>query len=243
MFDINTLTKKQFASYFEGSFSRETLLYWLTDEIEKGLQIATEYGFRSFICPNDFIPEAKKRLAGTSVKVLGTFSFPRGMLPTKFKIQQLEYVMDLGADTCDGCLNMNHIKNHEYELVKRDANEIVAFAKKKNPRIEIKFIAEFGHMTDEEILAVARIVYESGADVYKMGTGWRHGTGTSPRKIRLVKSNFPDLKIKGYGGELSFASIIENLQAGTDIIGSSSANKLLEEWDAYFRLKDQGFYK
>lgn len=242
MFDIKKLTKESFGKYFEGTWGHQTLLYWLDEDLERGIQEAIKYNYRSYIGPVEFIPEAKKRLKGTGIKVLGPFSYPNGNYPTEDKIKQLERVMDLGADTCDGCLSMNDIKNHRWEKIEKEVEKIMDFAKNKNPNIEIKLIVEFGHLTDAEILQVAKICDKCKVDVLKMGTGWREGDGTSVRKVKLVKKNYPNLRLKGVSGQFSLANIIDFLEAGVEIIGSSSCDKLLAEWDEYFEMKEKGYY-
>jgi deoxyribose-phosphate aldolase len=48
---------------------------------------------------------------------LGTFSFPSGNVCMEQR-SRVRYIIDQGADTCDGWLNMTHIKSGQWDLVK-----------------------------------------------------------------------------------------------------------------------------
>jgi deoxyribose-phosphate aldolase len=236
MFDASKLTRENLGTYLEGGKNFYVLMYWTPECIREGLEKVKKYKFRSYIGPNENIANAKKELEGTGIKVLSTFSFPSGNVCMETKKAELGYIIDQGADTCDGCLNMTHIKSGQWDLVKKEADEIVKFAKSKNKNAEIKFIFELAFVTDDELLKAAEIIYNSGADFIKTSTGWKKGD-IEARQIRLIHDAFPDLKIKGsaYQPASGLSGAIEFLDAGATCLGTSNIEKMLSDWD-YFSM-------
>lgn len=239
MLNIANLKKEDLGKFFEGGKSIGGNFYWTPECIQEGLAKVKKYGFRSYIGSNESISYAKKELEGTGIHVLGIFSFPSGNICMETKKAELEYVIKQGADTCDGCLSMSHIKSNQWDLVKREANEIVEFAKKLNPKVEIKLIVEFEHVTDEELMKSAQIIYESGADFIKTCTGWKGGNVTA-RQIRMVHDAFPTLKIKGSSQLLAFglSGLLEVISAGATCVGTSNIEKCLADWDLLSGLRN-----
>ena len=86
-------------------------------------------------------------------------------------------------------------------------------------------------LTQEEKIAVCRVVSMSGADFIKTSTGFSSG-GATVEDVKLFRAHIsPDLRIKAAGGIRTFEQAQAMLEAGADRIGASALVALARQKD------------
>ena len=131
-----------------------------------------------------------------------------------------------GANEIDFVANIPLIKSGEYQLVRRDIEEVVCSAK-ENGDVIVKVIIETGYLTPDEIILISRMADEAGVDYVKTCTGFGP-RGATLDDIRLIKRAIKRAKIKAAGGISTYEKAMAFIKAGASRIGTSHALEILE---------------
>ena len=194
------------------------------DQVQAICEQGLKYNVASVCIPPRHVKRANRFLGG-KLKICTVIGFPNGYNTPEVKVFETEDAVRCGADEIDMVVNLGMVKAGDWEGV---FNEIKAVKAACHGRI-LKVIVEACQLTQEEKLALCRIVSMSGADFIKTSTGF--GTaGATLEDIALFKANIgPSVRMKAAGGVRTASAVAEYLAAGCDRIGTSSAVKELAE--------------
>ena len=194
------------------------------NDIRRTCQEAREYGFRGVCINPRWVKLAKTELKGKSVKVVTVIDWPIGASGTLVRVFQAEIAKKDGADEIDPVLNIGDFKAGNYDLVLKDLKSLAKI-------LPTKLIIETGYLTDEEIKKAASLVKEAGCYCVKTSTGMEPKVDleTKIRHIRLIREavgeGFP---IKAAGGIKTMADAQKAVEAGANIIGTSSGVEIIK---------------
>lgn len=185
---------------------------------------AREYDFMSVCVNSCHVKTVKKELEGSDVKVCCVVGFPLGAMATEAKAFETRYCVENGADEIDMVINIGALKDKDYDLVRRDIEEVVKAA---NGKI-VKVIIETCLLDDEEKKKACELAKIAKADFVKTSTGFSTG-GATVEDIKLMKSIVGDeLKVKASGGVRTKEDAINMIDAGADRIGASSGINIVK---------------
>jgi deoxyribose-phosphate aldolase len=181
-----------------------------------------KHGFESAFANPHYIPLMKKLLKNKAH--IGTvISFPLGQETIHTKISSLEEVVHNGADIIDVCLNIAHIKDHQWKKVTEEMETLLARAQDINKNTIIQFIGETGYLTDDEIQKIAELMVKAGSPFFKTCSGYGP-RGVVLKDIKLIRSAVGnDIRIKAAGGIETHEKAVKFIVAGADRIGTSHA--------------------
>jgi len=183
-----------------------------------------EFSTASVCIPPRFVKKAAEYV-GNSLKICTVIGFPNGYSTPEVKVFETEDAVRNGADEIDMVMNLGLAKAGDWEGVLR---EIRAVKESCGGRI-LKVIVEACQLTQEEKIAVCRVVSMSGADFIKTSTGFSTG-GATVEDVKLFRERIsPDLRIKAAGGIRTFEQARAMLEAGADRIGASALVALARE--------------
>lgn len=176
-----------------------------------------EYGTASVCIPPRYVKKAADHL-GSRLKVCTVIGFPNGYSTPEVKVFETEDAIRNGADEIDMVINLGLAKAGDWEGV---LQEIRAVKLACRGRI-LKVIVEACQLTQEEKIAMCRVVSMSGADFIKTSTGFSTG-GATVEDVKLFKAHIgPDIRIKAAGGIRTFEQAQTMIEAGADRIGASA---------------------
>ena len=176
-----------------------------------------KYKTASVCIPPRYVRKAKE-LVGHQLKICTVIGFPNGYCMPEVKVFETEDAIRCGADEIDMVVNLGLLKNGDWEGV---LSEIKAIKASCNGRI-LKVIVEACQLTQEEKIAMCRVVTMSGANFIKTSTGFSTG-GATVEDVALFKQHIgPDVRIKAAGGIRTFEQAQAMLDAGADRIGASA---------------------
>lgn len=194
------------------------------EDIKALCEDCIEYGFDGVMLQPAWIEDAKKHLAGSSVKVCTALGYPMGGATTKAKVYEMENVIELGAEQVDFMANIGFIKSGMYEEYKNEIAEIVQAA---NGNVT-KIMLEFGMLTQDEKVKAAELAMDAGITYLKNSSGWGKGGHATVEDIQLLKEVAGDkLLVKASGGIRDFDSATEILNAGASLLGTSAGVKIV----------------
>lgn len=194
-----------------------------TETIKRYCDEAKKYHFRSVCINTCHVPFVHKELEGSGVNTCCVVGFPLGAMSTAAKAFEAKQAVNDGADEVDMVINIGAIKDKNYDLVKKDIEEVVKASK---PAV-VKVIIETCLLTDDEKVKACELTVEAGADFVKTSTGFSTG-GATLEDVRLMKKTVGDrAKVKASGGIRTPEFAKELIEAGADRIGAGNGVILL----------------
>ncbi|USG67471.1 deoxyribose-phosphate aldolase [Brevibacillus ruminantium] len=194
------------------------------EEIKRVCEECMTYGFDGAMIQPVWIPQAKKWLAGSKVKVCTAFGYPMGGATTFTKVAEARDVIAAGADEFDFMPNYGLFKSGRYDEF---AQEIAAVVKAAEGRV-VKIMLEFGMLSEEEKVKAATLAKEAGVTYLKNSSGWGQGGQATVEDIQLLRRIAGnETKVKASGGIRTFEDAVKILDAGAEMIGTSGSVKIV----------------
>jgi deoxyribose-phosphate aldolase len=186
---------------------------------------AMEHGFYS-VCINPIhIAAARRALAGSGVRITTVIGFPLGASHYGVKAYEAMQAVLSGADELDMVMDIGAAREGRWEQVCRDIRSVVM----ASPEAVHKVIIEACYLTDEQKRLAALAAVESGAEYVKTSTGFGPG-GATVEDVRLILETLKGrARIKAAGGIKTLGQAVEMIEAGADLIGTSSGVAILAE--------------
>jgi len=196
------------------------------EEIRKVAEEAKKYVFRGFCVLPEHTKTSKEVLKGTDIKVTTLIDEPTGTSSHQERMEMVESAKEAGSDEIDVVMKIDDFKNKKYGKVLADLKEICKI-------LPTKVIIGSGYLTDEEIKRASEMVKEAGAICVKTATVDdpldRTELPEKAKHVRIMKASAPGLLVKAAGGIRNMADLEMMLEAGADIIGTSSGVEIVDE--------------
>ncbi len=195
------------------------------DEIISLCDDAMDYHFPSVVVPPYYVKAASEYLKGSTTLVCTVVGFPNGYSTKETKQFEAINAISNGAKEIDMVININALKNKDYEYVK-DEIELVRDSIGGHT---LKVIIETCLLTDEEIIKMTEICNDTFVHFIKTSTGFDK-EGATVKVIDIInkhKNNI--LEIKASGGIKTSKDVEKFLKAGVSRIGTSHAKEIMEQ--------------
>lgn len=195
-------------------------------QIIKTCDEAKYFGFRGVCVNPEWTGLTAKELLKSNIETIVLIDPPMGQSSHLQRVRLCEAAKRHGADELDIVVNVVDIKYGRQNRVLDDLKEICQI-------LPTKVIIGSGYLTDNEIEDVSRIVKKAGAFCVKTSTFKdpldHFELGEKARHIQIMKKAAKSLKIKAAGKIRTFEDLKLMLDAGADIIGTSSSLRIIEE--------------
>jgi len=196
------------------------------EEIREVAEKSKKYDFRGFCIFPEHTKISKEVLKRADIKVTTLIDEPTGTSPHERRVEMVKSAKKAGSDEVDVVMKIDDFKNKKYEEVLEDLKEICKI-------LPTKIIIGSGYLTDEEIKRASEIVKEAGAICVKTATVDdpldRTELNEKAKHVRIMKESAPGLLVKAAGGIRNMVDLEMMLEAGADIIGTSSGVEIVDE--------------
>lgn len=188
------------------------------EDIAKLCDEAVEFGTASVCVPPAYIRRIHDAY-GEKINICTVVGFPLGYSVTGAKVEETRQALADGCNEIDMVVNIGDVKNGLYDKVEE---EIRTLKEVCGDHI-LKVIVETCYLTEEEKIAMCRVVTNAGADYIKTSTGF--GTGGATREdVELFKKHIGSgVKIKAAGGVSTLEDLEMFLELGCERVGTSRA--------------------
>lgn len=198
--------------------------YAKKEDIELLCEEAKKYHFAS-VCVNPcYVELATHLLKDTTVAVSTVIGFPLGATTTMVKSYEAIAAIEAGATEFDMVINIGAVKDHDYDYVKNEIEEI-------RDCIDghiLKVIIETCYLTQEEIVKMTQICNETFVHFIKTSTGFGTG-GASIEDIDLIyQYKNESLEIKASGGIQTYEDAVSYIEKGVSRIGTSHGIEIMK---------------
>ena len=186
------------------------------DDARLACQAARRYDFRAVVAFPQHLPVLVKELSGSGVLAQIPVGFPCGGTTTHVKCTEAEEGLKAGATDLDMVMNIAAFKAGDYRRVSQDIARVMAVAKPFG--VPFKVIIEIGALTEQEKVAAAKLVADSGADFIKTCTGFGPGRATVHDIALIRESVGQGMGIKASGGVGSVEDGVALMRAGATVV-------------------------
>ncbi len=194
-------------------------------DVEEGARVAVRWNVRALVVKPTHVSLAARLLADTGVKVVAVVGFPHGGETTETKVTEIRQAIEAGADEVDVVINIGALRQGRVRLVLRELREVVEAAGGHL----VKVIIENAYLTNAQKRLASRLADRAGAAYVKTSTGFAP-TGATKADVALMRRSVSWLVgIKAAGGIRSYADALALLEAGADLLGTSSTEAILRD--------------
>lgn len=194
-------------------------------DIKRTCQEAKRYGFRGVDVNPLWVGLVKRELNGTDIKVVVLIDPPMGLSAHSKRVEICKQAKKDGANELDVVINVIDIKYERYDDVLDDLEELSKI-------LPTKIIIGSGYLADGEIKIACELAKKAGAFCVKTATEKdpldRVELKEKARHLGIMKKSAPGLKIKASGKIQTYKDVLMMLEAGADIIGTSSSIKIMQ---------------
>jgi len=194
-------------------------------DIKRTCQEAKRYGFRGVDVNPQWVDLVKRELNGTDIKVVVLIDPPMGLSAHSKRVEVCKQAKKDGSDELDVVINVIDVKYERYDDVLDDLQELCKI-------LPVKVIIGSGYLTDEEIKMACGLAKKAGAFCVKTATEKdpldRLELKEKARHLGIMKKSAPGLKIKASAKIQTYKNAMMMIEAGADIIGTSSSIKIMQ---------------
>ncbi len=195
------------------------------EDIIKTCEEAKTYEFRGVDVNPKWVPLVKEQLEGTDLKVIVLIDPPMGLSTTQERVEMCKKAREEGADEIDIVMNIVDMKHDRHDKILEDLKVVCEIA-------PTKVIIGSGFLTDKEVKDASRIVKEAGAICVKTATFKdpldEKELSEKAKHVRIMKESAPGLLIKASGKISNLEDAKMMIEAGADIIGTSSGVEIVK---------------
>ena len=187
------------------------------EDIMKLCEEAKKYHFPTVCIPPYYVKAASEYLKGSTTEVCTVIGFPNGYSTLETKQYEAIDAIHNGAKEIDMVININALKNKDYDYVK---DEIETIRDSIDGRV-LKVIIETCLLTEEEIIKMTEICNETFVNFIKTSTGFdKEGAKLDDVKL-IMKHKNEVLEVKASGGIRNAKDAEEFIKAGATRLGTS----------------------
>lgn len=192
--------------------------YATWEDIVKLCDEAVQFGTASVCVPPAYVRRIHEAY-GEKVNICTVVGFPLGYSVTGAKVEEVRQALADGCNEIDVVVNVSDVKNGLYDKVEEEIRTLKGVCGSH----VLKVIVETCYLTEEEKIAMCRVVTNAGADYIKTSTGF--GTGGATREdVELFQRYVgPGVKIKAAGGVSTLEDLEAFLELGCERVGTSRA--------------------
>lgn len=193
------------------------------EDIMKLCEEAKKYHFPTVCVSPYYVKAASEYLKGSTTEVCTVIGFPNGYSTLEVKQYEAIDTIHNGAKEIDMVININALKNKDYDYVKE---EIETIRDSLDGRV-LKVIIETCLLEDDEIIKMTEICNETFVNFIKTSTGFDKEGATLHAVELMNKHKGEVLEIKASGGIKDADTAIKFIEAGATRIGTSHGVEII----------------
>lgn len=188
-------------------------------EVERLLAECVRFGFQGAMVNPVWLPLAVKTLETSSIKVCTSLDFPLGGETTATVVRATAEARQAGADEIDVMTKVGWLKS-EMDVAYRQHLAAVVKAAEDLP---VKAMLEAALLTAHELALAVELCADAGVAYVKNSSGFDGGKASPKLVSTLVKLAAGRMGVKASGGVRTLGQAQMLLDAGADLLGSSSS--------------------
>ena len=198
----------------------------LTDTLwEAHVAECLKYKFNAAMIAPAWVRKTAQALRNTGIRVASFVDFPYGTMTSAGKAYEAAQLVGEGAEEIDLMPNVGFLLSGMEREYFEDIRGVVAAAEK----VPVKIMLELPLLNAPQRERAVALSIEAGASYLKNASGGAVGVAT-PEDIRFLRRVAPaNIRVKASGGIKTAQQVRELLDAGADLVGTSSGVHIMQE--------------
>jgi deoxyribose-phosphate aldolase len=189
-----------------------------SDDVVRHCRECLEYGFDAAMVSGDWVPLARAELRGSRVKTASALDFPVAAMTTAGRIAEACALVAAGADEIDVGCKIGWLRSGR----DREFHDDLAAVVRAAAPARVKVMLELPMLTMAQRERAVALAVEAGVAFVKNASSGAVGRAT-PAQIRFLRDRVPaGVGVKASGGIGTYDVAVALLDAGADLLGSSS---------------------
>ena len=195
------------------------------DEMIHHCETCLEFGFHAAMVSAHWVPLARSILAGSGIRVATAVDFPITMMTTEAKRFEAARAVEAGADELDIGVRIGALRAGDLDGFVADIRGVVDAV----APAPVKVMLELPLLPPELRGPAVDLAVEAGARYVKNASSGLVGTA-EPADIRFLRARAPQgVGVKASGGIKSLDQVLALIEAGADLLGTSSGAAIMAE--------------
>jgi len=184
-----------------------------------------KYRFHAAMIPPSWVKKTAGRLRDTGIRVASFVDFPYGTMTSRGKAYETQQLVGNGAEEVDLMPNVGFLLSGMEKEYFDDIRGVVEAAGKA----PVKIMLELPLLNPQQRERAVALSVEAGVTYLKNASGGAVGVAT-PEDIRFLRRVAPaNIRVKASGGIKTARQVRELLDAGADLVGTSSGVRIMQE--------------
>jgi deoxyribose-phosphate aldolase len=191
------------------------------DDVVRHCRECLDHGFDAAMVAGDWVPLARR----LGVKVASALDFPIASMTTAGRVAEARALMEAGASEIDVGCKIGWLLSGRADEFRADLAAVVHAAAPARVKVMLELpLLDAYHQEQAVALAVA-----AGVAYVKNASSGAVGRAT-PAQIRFLREHVPaNVGVKASGGIDTYERAVALLEAGADLLGSSSGVAIVSE--------------
>jgi deoxyribose-phosphate aldolase len=184
-----------------------------------------QYKFHAAMIPPAWVKRTAGELRNTGIRVASFIDFPYGTMSSTVKAYEAGQLVGDGAEEIDLMPNVGFLLSGMEQEYFRDIRGVVEAAGK----IPVKIMLELPLLNLQQRERAVALSVEAGVAYLKNASGGAVGVAT-PDDMRFLRRLAPShVRVKASGGIKTAQQVRDLLEAGADLVGTSSGVRIMLE--------------
>lgn len=183
------------------------------------------YSFHAAMIPPVWVRKTADALSNTGIRVASFIDFPYGTMTSAGKAHEAVQLVADGAQELDLMPNVGFLLSGMEKEYWQDIHGVVEAA----GTIPVKIMLELPLLNSQQKDRAVALSVDAGVSYLKNASGGAVGIAT-PEDIRFLRRVAPShVRVKASGGIKTASQVRELLEAGADLVGTSSGVRIMKE--------------
>jgi len=184
-----------------------------------------KYKFHAAMIPPAWVQRTAQKLRGTGIRVASFVDYPYGTMTSRGKAYEAQQLVGEGAEEIDLMPNVGFLLSGMEKAYFDDIRGVVQAA----GNVPVKIMLELPLLNPGQRDRAVALSIEAGVAYLKNASGGAVGVAT-PEDIRYLRRVAPSrIRVKASGGIKTPQQVRDLLEAGADLVGTSSGVRIMEE--------------
>lgn len=195
---------------------------------EEHIAECLKYHFQAAMVPPAWVKRTAEVLRGTGIRVASFVDFPYGTMTSAGKAYETGQLVANGAEEVDLMPNVGFLLSG----MEREYAEDISGVVKAAGQVPVKIMLELPLLNAQQKERAVAISVGAGVAYLKNASGGAVGVATPEQIAFLRRLAPPHVRVKASGGIKSAQQVLDLVQAGADLVGTSSGAQIMGELQA-----------
>jgi deoxyribose-phosphate aldolase len=195
---------------------------------EQHIAECLKFRFQAAMIPPAWVKRTAEVLRGTGIKVASFVDFPYGTMTSAGKVYETGQLVENGAEEVDLMPNVGFLLSG---MEREYADDIIGVVRAAG-KVPVKIMLELPLLNAQQKERAVALSIDAGVAYLKNASGGAVGVATPEQIAFLRRLAPPHVRIKASGGIKTAQQVRDLVQAGADLVGTSSGAEIMKELHA-----------